>query len=482
MIDSLGFKLPLLLLAAFGVCFFFASRVSGQLPAQEAGPDNGAIWLGINHGDMGQAALIADLKAIGIRMVRDGFNSEPDAATDARVNAWFNAGIDAHVSINMRGNGINVADYPTWLQNYKQRCLHIMTAYKGKLHYYIVGNEPDKHDAFTGRLTPGQAVDFTRMAYEASREVDPAGGIKIESCPISSPRPIKNYLKQMLAAGLTDHCDYIGIHAYSNQINDGRLDDPWRLEQEQGGTQKPIVVSELGISTDWAPRGFTPPQKRQWVADFLDQAYVQLKRYGMSNAILFESSSSSKWPGTFGLLRDGTASRNVLDVTWSELQNHLRPTALQDPGFEAPNDFKRQWVVYDDPADGKWDTSAYNFQAPGGHTGASALQIDTSGSARRIVRQVIGGIPPGVAVTISAWAWSNNPGGATLKAQGYNATAGNAETAATTSIDGAWVQLSVTVTPSNPWVVIELSANANKAPAGSYVKFDDVAVTPRARP
>ncbi|HEV7404833.1 MAG TPA: hypothetical protein VGO11_17965 [Chthoniobacteraceae bacterium] len=457
-------------------CFSFLLSLA-VAPVLRAAPEGDpAPWLGINHGDAEQAILLSDLQKTGLRMVREGFNGKPDREFAEKVQAYADTGIEPHVSVNMRGAGIDVPDYPTWLQNYRRRCVEIMTAYQGKLRYYIVGNETDKADPFTGRLSPEQAVDFTRMAYEASREVDPAGGIKIESPPVSSPRPIKDYLKKMFAAGLSDCCDYIGVHAYSNQINDGKLDNPWLLQQQQGGTQKPIAISELGVSEDWAPKALTPEQKEQWKAEFLDQAYVQLKRYGIANAILFESSSSSKWPNTFALLRDGTAARNILPTTYAELQDHLKPHPLQDAGFETANDPKRQWVVYDDPADDRWDIAAFQFQAPGGHTGASALQIDTSGRGSRIVRQVVSGITPGQAITITAWAFSKNEAGATLKAEGYNATAGNAESGTVTKGRETWEQLSVTVTPTNPWVVIELSSIAKNV-AGSYVKFDDVAVS-----
>ena len=460
-----------------------ALMLSGFTPRVSAQVTKDTTWLGINHGQIAQAALLSDLQATGLHMVRDGMNCVPDSTTDAMVNNYVAAGIDAHISVNMRGSGINVADYPTWLANYKQRCVEIMTAYKGKLHYYIVGNEPDKQDPFTGKLTPQQAVDFTRMAYEASRQVDPSGGIKVESAPLSSQNPINNYFAKMLAAGLTDCCDYIGIHVYSSQIKDGRLDIPWKLMQAQGGTQKPIAASEVGTSSGWAPKGYTPEQQEQWKADFVDQAYVQLRRYGMANVILFESSSTSKWPDTFSLLRDGTAERNLLPTTYSAVKSHAKPSGLQNAGFETANDYRRQWVVYDDPSDGTWDTSAYNFQAPGGHSGASAMQIDTSGNGKGawIVRQVVE-VTPGQAVTISAWAYANNPSGGTLKALGYDQIAGNAETVGTTEVNGKWKQLSVTVTPTNPWVVVELSATAKDAAAGSYVKFDDVAITTVGRP
>jgi hypothetical protein len=458
--------------------FLLAGAAAAWLAAAQSAATQDAgqadTWLGINHGNRAVPDFIADVKDVQLHMVREGFNAEPDADIDAKVDAYVAAGIEMHVSLNMRGAGINVDDYPTWLANYKQRCVELMTAYKGKVHYYIVGNEPDKKDPFTGKLTPEQAVDFCRMAYEASRQVDPSGGIKIESPPLSSPDSSRDYLKKMLAAGLTDCCDYVGLHAYSSQINDGRLNEAWKWTQAQGGTQKPMAISELGISTAWAPKDFTDEQKRQWQADFVDQAYVQLKRYGFANAILFESSSSSKDPGSFALLRDGTTDRNKLEPAYSDIQNHFTPMPLRDGDFESANDPKHQWVVYDDPSDGTWDMSAYDFQAPEGRHG-SCLKIDTNGSGRRIVRQVVSDITPGQPVTISAWAYTSDGNSATLKAEGYNATAGAEEAVAATTGKGAWRPLSVTVTPTNSWVVIELSAIPARAP-GSVVKFDDVSV------
>ena len=40
---------------------------------------------------------------------------------------------------------------------------------------------------------------------------------------------------------------------------------------------------------------------------------------------------------------------------------------------------------------------------------------------------------------------------------------------------GVWEELSVSITPSNPWVVVELSSKAKNV-SGSYVKFDEVAI------
>ena len=63
-----------------------------------------------------------------------------------------------------------------------------------------------------------------------------------------------------------------------------------------------------------------------------------------------------------------------------------------------------------------------------------------------------------------------------LKVEGYDATAGAAESAATTQSVGVWELLTVTVIPTNPWVVVELSATVGKTAPGTFVRFDDVSI------
>ncbi|MBN8707748.1 MAG: hypothetical protein J0I10_00080 [Verrucomicrobia bacterium] len=439
---------------------------------------NDGDWLGMNHGDVrnnapvwNQALMLSDLSVLGIKIVREGLTQNNLVYDDSLVANYNSARVSPH-------NVIDFFKTTTTLYTvaeYKARCMAIMTRYNGlnglgRVSYYIVGNEPD----LCG-LTPAQAVDFTRAAYEASRQVDPTGGIMVESAPTSSPET--NFLRDMINLGVAEVCDYIGVHAYSSQIIDGRLSKPWQFQQQHGGTQKPVSCSEAGLSTTWNTWDTTFAQKNQWQADWAAQAYLQFKRYGYANVILFESSTESSWPGSFAWLRDSTPARNILTTSYGELQNHMNLNALTNAGFEAPNDYKHDWVISDDPSDGAWDTSRIAFQSAGGHTGSYAMKLDTSVAGRRVVRRVIS-VTPNQPVTLSAWVYSNNEGQGYLRAEGFNALDGMDEADnATGGTVGAWQKLTVSFTPTNSWAVIELSADADAKP-GSYVKFDDVAVAP----
>lgn len=50
-----------------------------------------------------------------------------------------------------------------------------------------------------------------------------------------------------------------------------------------------------------------------------------------------------------------------------------------------------------------------------------------------------------------------------------------AETVAETDDRGSWVRLTIEVTPSNPWVVVELHSKGTGR-SGEEVRWDDVAV------
>ena len=438
---------------------------------------NDGDWLGINHGDVRnnapvftQSLLLSDLDTLGIKMVREGLTHNNLAYDDGLVLNYNSAGVSVHNFIDYFKPDRTLYS----VTEYKARCLEIMTRYNGlnghgSINYYIVGNEPD-----LGGITAAQAVEFTRLAFEASREADPSGGIKIESPPTSSPET--TFLRDMINLDVADVCDYIGTHAYSVQINDGRLSKPWQYLQQHGGTLKPVACSEAGLSTTWDTWDTTFEQKNQWQANWADQAYVQFKRYGYANVILFESFTWSSWPATFAWVRDSSDERNILATTYNELQNNLNLNALANGGFEAANDYKHAWVILDDTGDGVWDSSRVDFQAAGGHSGSFAMKLDTSVAGRRVVRRVVS-VTPNQPLTLSAWVYSNSLGQGYLRAEGFNALDGMEEADnASDGTKGAWQKLTVFFTPTNPWAVIELSADGDAIP-GSYVKFDDVTLT-----
>ena len=463
---------------------------------------NDGEWLGINHpygndsrdlnAGYPYTSFVADLGDVGVKMTRQGLASND--FSDGLVGHYQAHGIAIHNVLGIPGSPlVSAADF-------KAKCIEKMTRYKGKVSYYIVGNEPDLVATIGPngkrlKADPQMAVDYTRAAFEASREVDPIGGIKVESAPVSAPEA--PYLQKMINLGVADVCDYIGVHVYSNQINDGRLGKPWEFLQQHGGTRKPIAASECGMPTNYAPKGLTEAQKFAWQAEWLDLAYVQFKRYGYSNLILFESSSlASSKTVAYDFLRGGAkppATPEIIRATYDEIRGHLNqsdPADLKTCNFDFENpepsglEYKHGWVVYHKCGEAVWDASKVDVQSKDGpHAGTRCLrfdtsageaQIDKSAAGRLIVRRVVKATP-NRALTVTAWVYAHNGGASRLKALGFNATNGLDEAAASTVIQNEWKQLEVTCNPSNPWVVIELSADADGV-AESYVKFDDVEI------
>jgi len=457
--------------------------------AAPAKATNDGGWLGMDHpygndsrdlnAGYPYTSFVTDIEAVGIKMTRQGLAGND--FSDALVTYYQKHGIVIH-------DVLNPGMKPT--ADFKAKCVEMMTKYKGRVFYYIVGNEPDlarqadpNHKSLSA--DPQQAVDYTRAAYEASREVDPTGGIKIESMPVSTPET--GYLKKMIDLGVVDVCDYIGVHVYSNQVNDGRLSKPWEFLQQHGGTKKPVAASECGMPTKYAPKDLTTDaQKFAWQAEWLDFAYLQFKRYGFSNLILFESSSlGTSSTVAYDFLRGGAippTTPTIVQPTYDEIRlqmNQSDPAVLKTCNFDFENpdpsglEYKHGWIVYHNCGEAVWNHSKVDLHSTDGpHSGAHCLRFDTSAAGAMIVRRVVKATP-NKPVTITTWVYAHNSGGSHLKALGFNSTNGLDEATASTDIQNTWKQIEVTCTPTNPWVVIELSTDADGV-AGSYVKFDDV--------
>ena len=460
---------------------------------------NDGGWLGMDHPygndsrDLNPGypytSFVTDITAVGIKMTRQGLTGNDFC--NGLVAYYQSHGVAIH-NVLWQGNPmLSTADF-------KAKCVETMTKYKGKIFYYIVGNEPDlvgqaDPNRKPLKADPQQAVDYTRAVYEASRVVDPTGGIKVESMPVSSPET--PYLQKMIDLGVADVCDYIGVHVYSNQINDGRLSKPWEFLRQHNVTKKPVAASECGMPTIYAPKELTEEQKFQWQAEWLDFAYEQFKRYGYSNLILFESSSlGTSKTVAYDFLRGGAkppTTPTIIQATYDEIRLHLNqsdPAVFKTCNFDFENpdpsglEYRHGWVVYHNCGEAVWDASKVDLQSKDGpHSGTHCLRFDTSATGTQIHKSAAGALivrrvvkaTPNKPVTITAWVYSHNGGESHLKALGFNAANGLDEADAKTSTQNRWQQLTLTCTPTNPWVVIELSSVAD-GQAGSYVKFDDV--------
>ncbi|HEY0652074.1 MAG TPA: PA14 domain-containing protein [Chryseosolibacter sp.] len=395
-----------------------------------------------------------DLGIYKVRMGMDGvggFNeNEPFNWTtrDAVVNKYIAEGFSMHCVVAPRAHTNRNTTWEQWKRNFDYFCRNVMTRYKGKITYYIVDNEPDLGygNQIGNSITPAEAVEFTRMAYEIARSIDP--NIKIESPPTMSPET--SYLRSMISLGVTQYCDYLGIHAYGAQIDDGRLSKPWQYMAEfPQFPQRPVAISECGTNPDWRPNGTIG---REWQARWFEQFNVALKRYGYDNAILYRADES------------GAVWDIVFRPAFKAVKNAYRNKTLTNGGFEMPTDLldPNEWMkIYS--ADAATPPANILVTSTDKKSGNNSLAINGTGT----IRQIVGKLTPGVPVTIHAWVKATNGGTAKLTLQGFDKTNGDGEqTISSTST--AWTQLSATVTPTNPFLVVELEST------GGNCFFDEV--------
>ncbi|MBC8102069.1 MAG: hypothetical protein H7Z41_05725 [Cytophagales bacterium] len=386
----------------------------------------------------------------------------------------------------------NNSNFPAWYAAWRTYCQDVMTRNKGKIFYYIVDNEPDKdQNNLTQFYRWDHAVQFTRIAYQVAKQVDPR--IQIECPPVS--RSKVEYLHEMLQGGIANYCDYIGLHMYNDQIDERyfttqNIAAPWIWMSEGNAPLfKPLSCSENGVNAGAAPAGAIP---RQWSADWLNLNYLQLKRYGYSHSILFDwSGAAQSGDVNWGLCVDPN-TRALLQPTYSEIQDHLRVSPFNNGGFESATDIKRgPWVVYHSsadalpPAESTWIEP--HFADPNAKSGAysalfrvganSLTSTNPNVENRMFLRQVAQHLTPGATYTLSAWTrWTGSQQGL-LRAEGFDPLDGDAvaEAVAEPPVGAAnqWRKLSVTIRPSTTSMVISLYTRATGVP-GDVVYFDDV--------
>ena len=429
---------------------------------------SGEPWAGFNcvHGARLKDETILDLcvsalNELNINMVRAGVNHPLD--------------VQRHIYQTFIDHGIAV--HSNMMYGDPAQYVPAMQRFKGVVKYYIIGNEPDG----TSHYSPEQILQNVKAAYDASRQVAPDGSIKVESSPLQSPVGTGDYMRLLLNAGITRYADVFGFHAYSTEIdenNPNNMGATWELmraaHNAYGYPMIPIACSEDGTRSTWAPAGM---EGRAYMARWFRQNYVQQKRYGVSNVILFSINPAGNIPndptGTaMGIGKiDGTAWTKFQPV-WDSMRSAYTDRAFANGGFEQSNDRELDWVI----------TIANNQVNPVEWTRVSFVQNDAANAhsgggyvrtaAPVKVRRVANGLTPGKQITLSGWVNVGSGATAKLKAQGYNRLGGDEEVVASSSdTGGRWRQLTLNVTPTNPWVVVSLETEGS----GS-VKWDDITI------
>lgn len=426
----------------------------------------GEPWGGINCANALSFATgnilsmcVAALKEMDVRMIRSQASNtrvEPSLAT------LKNNGITNHAQVTNR----SVAEYAA-----------VFERNKNTVKYYILDNEPDLGPKFT----PAQVVEFARRAHEASRQVDPRGGILIESAPLGSSNGEDGvYMRNQLNLGLTQYADVVGFHSYRVQLNDNSEKSPatlWRLMRAAhttyGYPMKPIACSECGARIQWAPAGV---EGRLYMARWFRQAYNQMKRWGVSNMILFTISPAI-------IPNDPTGTGMGIGVvngnSWTKFQpvwDSIKPTLTDRPfangTFEETNDKELEWAInYVNTQANPVEWTRADFvrgDAVNAHAGTGYMRA----TAPVQVRRVANFLTPGRTYTVTAWVNVGVGATAKLKALGYNRTGGDEEIVTSkTNTSGAWQQVTLNVTPTNPWVVVSLETEGS-----GTVRWDDVTI------
>jgi len=436
------------------VLFFSLTNIAVAQKDQVYGTNNGT---GYNTTPAYVDQSIAWDNELGLKRVRMGMDGVGGgtvgatfdfAARDVVVNKYLAAGIKICVTAGPRFHtASNITNYVTWKANWDYFIKGVMNHYKGKISYYIIDNEPDLAYAVRA-LTPQESVDFTKIAWDAAQVIDQT--IEIESTPTMSCET--DYLRQLVSLGITQYCNYLGVHVYGAQTDDGRLGKPWEfMSQYPQFPQRPVSASECGMNPSFAPVGINA---LAWVARWFKQFNVQTKRYGYSNVLLFDIDGHDDW-----------AFLN--DPAYTVIQNSYLNKSISNAGFETNNDLldPNDWfktIACDAP---NTPTNSY-ISNTDKYSGSNCLRIDGAGS----VRQIIGQLTPGQQITISSWVKATNSGTAKLTVQGYNNLDGDAELVQS-STSTSWYQLQVSVTPNSTSMVIELKSTSG------HCYFDDVTIT-----
>ncbi len=454
------------------------------------GPDVGWIYISPQHGDTVannadyRATMLEQGKLLGMTGFRQGVisgegprNTGDTAFSLSRTVGVFDALIAAGYTDNLAVLDVSRVDRATdaaYYANFKHYAKTVMQALRGKASFFIVGNEPD-----ISGVSVTQALNLTRAAYEASREVAPDGSIKVESSPPTLPNA---YTRDLILAGVTRYCDFLGTHGHGGAPReDGGLMSLWRWMQEantlHGHPIKPIAGTEFG----WTYEQYGPTNLRndQYKAYVEWWKWVQTKRYAFSKLSIYNFSESFAGAGWDYFDYDGAqyGVKTPYPFSYDAVRRAYRRTALGNGGFEQaqPNPLRENgWITYFepdiDPTTREWARARLvTGDAANARTGTGYLRLTSGGTNR--VRYVVTSLTAGRRYTLAAHAKGSGDT-ARLRALGFNTLNGIQEAATQVAAGASYQPLTVTFTPSSNSVVISLESNGS-----GTVYFDDVTLT-----
>lgn len=325
------------------------------------------------YGDASRrAAIIADLKALGVRWVRTDLRwstVEPAskgsfnlAAADALVDLAHANGITVLWVVHgtpawARPSGGATAGPPDDLDDWRDFLTAMVGHFSGAraVRHWEIWNEPNLNGFWRGTYTPAQFAALHNAAYDAIKAADAgatvisAGLSAVPTSDTASPPSYigaKDFLTALYAGGVKTRSDAIGMHPYSRPYLPSstlgytgfeimRSGIQAQVKTANGDAAKPVWITEFGAPTNAASgawEGMSEDGQRQ----SLIEAFDLCAGYHWSGPIFWygyqdrggAAADSENWYGAYrpdgsakpvvaaiSALRSGSALPVVADVT-----------------------------------------------------------------------------------------------------------------------------------------------------------------------
>jgi hypothetical protein len=331
---------------------------------------------------------------------------------------------------------------------------------RNTLAWFIVINEPDWANFAQWNIP--RLIRVHQLAYEAVKSVSP--DLLVEGCTFADPLGKQISLRDLLQAGITRYCDFIGFHCYI-QSGDTHSESPLNIlmnmrqaKQNYGWPMRPIVCSETGIRLSNFPVGDGPSGYKA-IEYWQHFNYMQMARYGVSRALYFS-------------LGGTIADMSLVDYNlgyqprphFASMINALQPRPLStlNGSFAGPENKISNWVVCYRPSNPgfvnrefrEWSETHFlsdgRWTAPG-TTDNGYMEMDKG--RPKMVRRVLDGLD-GRVYTAKVRVFPEG-GTASLRVYGYDQREADRYVEDVTTAAGRWTLLQVQFTPRKSAVGVD---------------------------
>lgn len=325
--------------------------------------------------------------------------------------------------------------------------------YRKTVSWFLISNEPDWANNLQWNVP--RLLRLHQLAYNAVKSV--SSSMLVEGCTYSDPVGKNLKLRDLLNAGVTRYCDFVGFHCYisCSDLHWQAPNNVWEAmraaSQNYGWPMRPIVCSETGLNrtTNFSdPNGPTGPEGiKYW--QYLN--YTQMARFGVSRCLYF--SMGGPYPNFNQIdYRDGYDPYPTYDTMIAALQP--KPLSTMNGTFAAFEDKYSNWIIHFRPAgtdfvDGTFkEWTQASFRRDGAHCEPNATDsgyLEMTKGRYKMARRAVDRLYSRP-YRATVWVYLT-AGTAYLRVYGFNQNNGDGYVEDKTTTVGQWVMLRVTFTP-----------------------------------